>query len=264
MEARPGTVPYMEARPGTVPYMEAGPGTVPYMEARPGTVPYMEARPGTAPYMAWNSPLYGGQAWNRPLYGGQAPSCYWAWQSPSLGEIVPCPGRQWTSLYCLSMCFIRHLASPTSIFALCPLHRKRMGSSTSAGYMQSIPCVTYQEWDKDTPQMLTLLHHFSFLSKALFQPELCVLSPPWKLGTQRCCSELRSVDWHRHALCHHPCGRTPHLAFVAESSCSKHSNTCYAETKQVKEKDKYGMNYKRWRWIIQGLTDVIKTVDVLR
>lgn len=60
--------------------------------------------------------------------------------------------------------------------------------------------------ERHTLQMLILLYPF-FLSKAPFQPALCMLSPPWGLGAHRCCSWLMSMGssfWWLAVLCSSP------------------------------------------------------------
>lgn len=104
-------------------------------------------------------------------------------------------GIQWSSLY---YCVIRHLASPTSISAPC---RKGINLclQSQKGVCSPLSCVGY--WGKPTchgrlAQTTGTDLAVSLLlsvTKALFQPAPCVLSPPWQFQTCRKCGRSRSV-----------------------------------------------------------------------
>lgn len=127
----------------------------------------------------------------------------------------PVLNMQWTSLYCLSMCIIWHLAIPTGVSVS---HRKGTGSLPA---VHSLPCIRY--WEEPTGHgkkahatdaelaRSTLLS----LNKALFIPVLmCWVilgnSEPVKEVVDQVCGLLVGGR-HCYTFCYSPHGRESSL-----------------------------------------------------
>lgn len=173
------------------------------------------ACPGTAQLVLW--------VWNFPLCGGQFPSyCLTLDSSYLLGEIFPCPGCAVNFLYCLSMCVIWHLASPTLF----------LSSAAWEGYVQFI---ALRQLSRETPlamgdwstlEMMILLHLFSFLrvkhcsNQGLVCWVLLNNSEPIEDAMGQAVWDHTSGGWHCYTLWHPLHSENLHQRLVAGSSCS--------------------------------------------
>lgn len=103
------------------------------------------------------------------------------------------PAYEWTSLYCLSIYFVGHSASPTRISGPCEWEGSRV-----FGYMESITCSRSHKgprWPGETSihsQHCPCCSSFAY-EESLFQPRPYVLSPPWWLQICRKHSGLMST-----------------------------------------------------------------------